>query len=905
MSKINRSELFGRLNSTLFQSLESATRFARYRNHARVELAHWLNLLLQLPNSDVHLVATAAGIDLARLSGDVTEALNRLPQQDAGIDFAPELEHAVERGWIYASLKFRAARIRGAHLLLALLEDPASVQALQRISKEFRLLGAAVLMENWSAWLAGSPESDQAEGDQLPQPAAAGAGDELLMNQGNAIERFTKDLTRQARDGQIDQVSCRDHEIRQLIDILIRRRQNNPLLVGEAGVGKTAVVEGLALRIATGQVPELLQDVRLLELDIALMQAGASVKGEFENRLKQLIAEVQSSSQPVILFIDEAHTLIGAGGAAGTGDAANLLKPALARGKLRTIAATTWSEYKRYIEKDPALTRRFQTIQVQEPSEEAAMDMLRAVTLQLQNHHKVVVLDEAVQAAVRLSHRYIPARQLPDKAISLLDTACARVAMSQSQAPGEIELLRAGIAKKQQLLLILQQEVEQGYPHGERIAGLQDELQQDLLREAVLQQRWDAEQQLVNSITALTRTLLANEAEAGASATDEEVTVLDRDALREELLALKAELQQLQSDGKLVHPCVDGSAVAGLVADWTGIPVGRMLQDEQDAVLKLAETLGARVLGQDHAMEAISRQIKISRAGLEDPQKPAGVFLLVGPSGVGKTETALALADALYGGEEHLICINMSEFQEPHTVSTLKGAPPGYVGYGEGGVLTEAVRRRPYSVVLLDEIEKAHPDIHEVFYQVFDKGWMEDGEGRFIDFRNTLILMTANVGDERIMSLCEDPELAPPADVIERELRQDLRAVFPAAFLGRVKTVPYYPLSPTLFMRLVAMKLGKVARRLAERHGAELLWDEAVLAWIHARCDQVESGARIIDALINSEVLAPLSITLLSRLGEKPGQIRLAIREGKLELDLVEVQAAQAAGALADEGLHA
>lgn len=863
MSKINRAELFSRLNPTLFQSLESATRFARYRNHARVEFAHWINLLLQLPNSDLHRIASATGVDMARMSSDVTDALNRLQIHSSGIDFAPELEQAVERGWIYASLKFKANRIRGAHLFLGLLEDPAGQLALERVSKEFRLIRSSSLIENWSSWLLGSPEGGSEGADNAAPSDKVGESDELLMSQAGAIERFTKDLTLQAREGLIDQVSCRENEIRQLIDILIRRRQNNPLLVGEAGVGKTAVVEGLALRIAAGQVPELLQDVRLLELDIAQMQAGASVKGEFENRLKQLIFEVQSSSQPVILFIDEAHTLIGAGGSAGTGDAANLLKPALARGKLRTIAATTWSEYKRYIEKDPALTRRFQTIQVQEPTEESAMDMLRAVTLQLQLHHKVVILDEAVQAAVRLSHRYIPARQLPDKAISLLDTACARVSMSQSQIPSEIETLQVDIAKKEQLLHILGQEVEQGYTHSERIFVLQKELQQEQEQEALLQQRWISEQQLVNSITALSRTLLDQDMITRTDQDATESVVLDRDALREELRALKHELQLLQLDGKLVHSCVDGAAVATLVADWTGIPVGRMLQDEQNAVLGLAGTLGARVLGQDHAMEIISRQIKINRAGLEDPQKPAGVFLLVGPSGVGKTETALALADTLYGGEEHIVCINMSEFQEPHTVSTLKGAPPGYVGYGEGGVLTEAVRRRPYSVVLLDEIEKAHPDIHEMFYQVFDKGWMEDGEGRYIDFRNTLILMTANVGDEKILSLCADAELIPPVDVIDRELRQDLRAAFPAAFLGRVKTIPYFPLSPSLFMRLVAVKLERVKKRLFERYQVQLHWGPAVLAWIHAKCDQVESGARIIDSVINNEILAPLSQHLL------------------------------------------
>jgi type VI secretion system protein VasG len=858
VSKINRTELFGRLNPMLYQALENATRFARYRGNASVEVIHWLNILLQQANADLHLIANATGMDLARLSTDLTHALERLSVQEIGFDFSSELEQLVERSWIFASLKFKSEHIRSAHLLLAMLNTPESTARLQKISTAFSCLNANDLMDNWDTWLKGS-----AEGEASPQNTAqsiSGEHGDLLNAQGSAIDRFTKDMTQLAREGKIDPVACREDQIAQLTDILIRRRQNNPLLVGEAGVGKTAVVEGLALRIAAEQVPEALKDVSLLELDIVLMQAGASVKGEFENRLKQLIAEVQRASRPIILFIDEAHTLIGAGGSSGTGDAANILKPALARGQLRTIAATTWSEYKRHIEKDPALTRRFQIVQVQEPEESAAVDMLRAMVSQLQQHHQVLILDEAIEEAVRLSHRYIPARQLPDKAISLLDTCCARVSLSQTQVPKDLEKQRIQIEKTQALLETLEREHEQGYEHDKQIAALKASLIELRNTEQTQAERWAAEQVLVNEL--ITKT--------AALSTPQQSDSIHQQ--REALQQLKQTLNEQQKQGRLVHFCVDGAAVAEVVADWTGIPVGRMLQDEQRAVMGLSDTLSARVLGQQQAMETISRQVRIRRAGLEDPDKPVGVFLLVGPSGVGKTETALALADSLYGGEEQLICINMSEFQEPHTISTLKGAPPGYVGYGEGGVLTEAVRRRPYSVVLLDEIEKAHPDIHEVFYQVFDKGWMEDGEGRYIDFRNTLILMTANVGDERIMQLCEDQIHLPTADEIESALRPDLRQVFPAAFLGRVKVLPYYPLSPNLFMRLVQAKLQKVANRLKARHEANLAWDDSVLAWVHERCTQAESGARIIDAVINGNVLAPLSAILLNQVEQQTGQ---------------------------------
>lgn len=850
MGIINRAALFEKLNPMLFQSLESATRFARYRSHTRVELIHWINQILLQNTTDLHLIIAGAGVDASILSADITECIERLPQSQAGIDFSTDIERAAERAWIYASLRFGNQRVRSAHLLLALLDDVTSCQTLKRTSQEWQKVTAQDLLTHWERWLTGSAENgDSAPVDPVQESAAGGSGD-YMPHQGSAIEKFTRNLTELARQGEIDKVSCREAEIRQLVDILIRRRQNNPLLVGEAGVGKTAVAEGLALRIAEGTVPPPLKEVQLLELDIAMMQAGASVKGEFENRLKQLISEVQSLPVPAILFIDEAHTLIGAGGAAGTGDAANLLKPALARGKLRTIAATTWGEYKKHIEKDPALTRRFQIIHVQEPGERAAIEMLRAVMPVLQSHHHVAILDEAVVASVKLSQRYIPARQLPDKAISLLDTACARVSVSHSQHPFAIETLQSEIDQQQRLIGLLEQEMLQGIDHGEQLQGIKTSLDENCVQHGKLTERWNAEHALVQDIVEQSQCLTVAEPQ-------------DKDGVLRRLNELQAQLDVVQEENKLVHSCVDRHVIAEVVAEWTGIPVGKMLRDEQQAILRLPDALGQRVLGQDHAICEICEQLKISRAGLEDPAKPIGVFLLVGPSGVGKTETALALAEQLYGGEDHLICINMSEFQEPHTVSTLKGAPPGYVGYGEGGVLTEAVRRRPYSVVLLDEIEKAHRDIHEIFYQVFDKGWMEDGEGRYIDFRNTLILMTANVGDDLIHQLCEDPELSPRPEVLVKELREPLRKVFPAAFLGRVKTVPYYPLSPDLFKKLVAHKLNKVARRLDGRYKLKLKWNQEILTWIHNRIDHAESGARLIDAVINTEILSPLSTALL------------------------------------------
>ncbi|MNM76795.1 Chaperone protein ClpB [compost metagenome] len=699
------------------------------------------------------------------------------------------------------------------------------------------------------------------------------------------LAQYAQDLTAKARNGEIDPVTGRDEEIRQIVDILMRRRQNNPLLTGEAGVGKTAVVEGLALRIVAGDVPPQLRDVQLYLLDIGMLQAGAGVKGEFEKRLQTVIDEVQSSPTPIILFIDEIHTLIGAGGAQGTGDAANLLKPALARGQLRTVGATTWSEYKKYIEKDPALTRRFQVVQVHEPSEDKALLMLRSTVSPLEQHHRVLLLDEAVDAAVRLSHRYIPARQLPDKAVALLDTACARVAVSQHAEPAQVEDCRHRIEALQIEWDIARREAKVGIGNPQRPQDIEAQLalwQQQLEQ---LTARWQEELALIQQIIDLRAQLHREEIEAEPTdeATEEPQPAPSADELRAQLAQLQQQLGELQGEAPLIFAAVDANVVAAVVSDWTGIPLGRMVKNEIDAVLQLADTLNQRVIGQRHALDLIARRVRTSRARLDDPNKPVGVFLLAGPSGVGKTETALALAETLYGGEQNVITINMSEFQESHTVSTLKGAPPGYVGYGEGGVLTEAVRRRPYSVVLLDEIEKAHPDVHEIFFQVFDKGWMEDGEGRHIDFRNTIIILTSNVGTDLIAGLCSDADLMPEPEALSGALREPLLSVFPAALLGRLLVVPYYPLTDATLGNIVRLQLGRVQRRLAENHDIVCTFDDAVIEQIVSRCTEVESGGRMVDAILTNTLLPQISHTLLtgSANDQRYRQLHIALQKNE------------------------
>ena len=873
MSEITRVSLFGKLNNLAYQAIESATVFCKLRGNPYVELVHWFNQILQLPDSDLHHLLREFRIDPSRLARDLTTALDQLPRGATSIsDLSSHVEEAVERGWVFATLLFGDSQVRTGHLLVGILKTPVLRNSLSAMSREFDKLKVEQLTDAWSTITKGSPEEAMGAGDGLRAGGAgvspgesSGAMPPAPMGKQEALRRFSVDLTERARSGEMDPVVGRDEEIRQIVDILMRRRQNNPILTGEAGVGKTAVVEGFAQRIASGDVPPALRGVSLRALDLGLLQAGASMKGEFESRLRQVIDEVQASAQPIILFIDEAHTLIGAGGAAGTGDAANLLKPALARGKLRTIAATTWAEYKKHIEKDPALTRRFQVVQVGEPDEAKALLMMRGTASALEKYHRVLVLDEALEAAVRLSHRYIPARQLPDKAVSLLDTCCARVAISQHAVPAEVEDSRRRIQGLDTEIEIIDRESALGMSSASgRRAAAQASLQAEKQRLADLEERWAAERKLVDQILNL-RTKLRGDSEAA-----------ERAAWLDELHTAQASLGKLQGEQPLILPTVDQQTVASVVGDWTGIPVGRMVKNEIETVLRLAGTLGQRVLGQSHALEMIARRIQTSRAGIENPNKPIGVFMLAGPSGVGKTETALALAETLYGGEQNAITINMSEFQEAHTVSTLKGAPPGYVGYGEGGVLTEAVRRRPYSVVLLDEVEKAHPDVHEIFFQVFDKGWMEDGEGRVIDFTNTLIFLTTNVGSELILALCKDTAARPDPEQIAQALRKALLRSFPAALLGRMVTIPYYPLSDDMIGKIARLQLGRVAKRVHESHRIPFTYDDDVVKLIAGRCTELESGGRMIDSILTNTLLPRISQELLTRIMQGKSVTRVA-----------------------------
>jgi len=877
MTEISRAALFGKLNPLAYRSVESATVFCKLRGNPYVELAHWLHQILAAPDSDLHRIVRHFQLDPARLSSDMTDALDRLPRGATSIqDFSPLIEEAIERAWLYATLMFGVSQVRTAHLLLGILRTTALRNALLAMSREWARVKPDDLSDAIPGVLRDSPEAAQAASETGVQPGeASGAVAPAAMGKQEALAKFAADLTQRARDGGIDPVTGRDNEIRQLVDVLMRRRQNNPILTGEAGVGKTAVVEGFALRIAQGDVPPPLRNVSLRVLDVGLLQAGASMKGEFENRLRQVIDEVQASPTPIILFIDEAHTLIGAGGAAGTGDAANLLKPALARGTLRTIAATTFAEYKNYFEKDPALTRRFQVVQVDEPSEEKAIGMMRGIAGALERHHKVLLLDEAIEASVRLSHRYIPARQLPDKSVSLLDTAAARVAISQHAVPAAVEDTRRRIGLLETERGILAREAEVGIADDARMDGVTAALEAAAAQLATLEARWEAEKGLVERLLALRAKLRAAGQPVDAPLTGDAPP--DRAALLAELAGVQAELAAHQGESPLILPSVDRQAVAAVVGDWTGIPVGRMVRNEAESVLNLASTLARRVVGQDHGLQMIARRVQTSRAGMDNPVKPVGVFMLCGPSGVGKTETALAIAESLYGGEQNLITINMSEFQEAHTVSTLKGAPPGYVGYGEGGVLTEAVRRKPYSVVLLDEIEKAHPDVHEIFFQVFDKGVMEDGEGRSIDFRNTLIILTSNVGTDLIMGLCREPDLIPETEEIAKALREPLQKVFPPALLGRLIVIPYVPLSDGVLRGIIRLQLGRIAARVTATRGIPFTYDDGVVDLIAGRCTEPESGGRMVDAILTNTMLPDISSMFLNRMLAGTAASRVAV----------------------------
>jgi type VI secretion system protein VasG len=861
---LSLKSIVSKLDNTTRAALEAAAGLCLSRTHYDVEIEHYLLKLLDAPDSDLAGIIKQFDVDKKRVIAELGRSLDKLKSGNARTPaFSPSLYRMLTEAWSVGSLEYNADEVRSAFTILVLFTDDELSRMLPSISPELNKIEAEPLRKQLLAIMAASPEDSEIAakgGAALGTPKAGGKTPNL--------DQFTINLTESAKNGKIDPVLARDSEIRQIIDILTRRRQNNPILTGEAGVGKTAVVEGFALRVASGDVPPVLRNIVVRTLDLALLQAGAGIKGEFENRLKGLIEEVKSSPIPIVLFIDEAHTMIGAGGQAGQGDAANLLKPALARGELRTIAATTWSEYKKYFEKDAALARRFQVVKVEEPTEIQCQLMLRGIVPVLEKHHNVRILDEGLAAAVKLSHRYLPDRQLPDKAVSVLDTACARLSVAQNATPPALEDATREIDACATHLRIMEREAALGADHAERITEVTAQKARTEARLAELQGRWEKERDLVGRIREV-RGKLEGSAQAAAAGSAATAPATDGGDLRAQLATLNNELELLQGETPLMRVCVDGQIVGDVISGWTGIPVGKMLKDDMAAALTLEATLGRRVVGQDHALAMISERIRTSKASLEDPNKPIGVFMLVGPSGVGKTETALALADLLYGGERNMTTINMSEFQEAHTVSSLKGSPPGYVGYGEGGVLTEAVRRRPYSVVLLDEVEKAHPDVLELFFQVFDKGMMEDGEGRLIDFKNTIIILTSNAGTDTIMKLTADPESAPAQDALVKALKPELNKTFKPAFLGRLVIIPYFPVRDEVLKQIVRLKLGKIQRRLMESHKVALTHDEAVVDEVAKRCTEVESGARNVDNILTNTLLPSISRHILSRMADR------------------------------------
>jgi type VI secretion system protein VasG len=906
----NLKTLIGKLNDTTRRAAERAASLTMARGNYEVDVEHLFLALLEQPQCDFALLCKRFDIAAGALQSDLEREVGRFKTGNTRTPvFSTHLPTLFEHAWLIASLESHHSRIRSAHLLLALLTETGLSQLAFRGSKLFVKFKLDELKHKLGELTRGSQEAtesvraegaDDSEADAADQQAAPGAPGKTP-----ALDQFTTNLTARAKSGKLDPVIGRETEIRQVIDILMRRRQNNPILTGEAGVGKTAVVEGLALRIAAGDVPPPLQGVELHVLDMGLLQAGASVKGEFENRLKNVIDEVKKSPHPIILFIDEAHTMIGAGGQAGQSDAANLLKPALARGELRTVAATTWSEYKKYFEKDAALARRFQVVKVEEPSEAIAAAMLRGMAPLMEKHFNVRLFDEAITEAVRLSARYISGRQLPDKAIGVLDTACAKVALGQSAVPAAMEDNTKLLERLAAETTALEREAAAGAPHHARLAELharRDGVQRDL---DALKTRYNAEKLLVDEIVRLRGELEAEAAVAvpaataagtGAGAVDDtkkpaakkpaKPTKAHAPVLSPAQTALRNKLDELatlQGETPLIPMQVDGLVVAEIVAAWTGIPLGKMVKDEIKTVLNLKPLLGERVLGQGHALEAVAQRVRTARANLEDPNKPKGVFMFVGPSGVGKTETALALADVLYGGERKLITINMSEYQEAHTVSGLKGSPPGYVGYGEGGVLTEAVRRNPYSVVLLDEVEKAHPDVLELFFQVFDKGVLDDAEGREIDFRNTIIILTSNIGSQQIMQAClnKAADEIPDAEQLGEMLRPVLYKTFKPAFLGRMKVVPYYAITDEVLEQIIRLKLDRIAARVAVNHKAVFDYDDKLVEAVLARCTEVDTGARNVDHILTGTLLPEIAENVLARMAEGSAIERIKVSAAK------------------------
>ena len=875
MAVTNLKSLVGKLNATCRRGLEGAAGLCMSRTNYNVELEHWLLKLLEAPNTDLPRILKHYNIDPSRLNRELTKAMEGFK---TGNGRSPELSiditDAMREAWSLTSLEYGAGRIRTGYLLAGILTDRTLGTRVRNASPELNKIAPEQFQKDVAA-LARATSEDAEEvsdsGGSGGAPAATAEGGQAVRpgSKTPSLDQFTQNLTERAKAGQIDPVIGRDFEIRQVIDILTRRRQNNPILTGEAGVGKTAVVEGFALRIAAGDVPPPLKNVTLRTLDLGLLQAGAGVKGEFENRLKGVIQEVKASPTPIILFIDEAHTMIGAGGAAGQGDAANLLKPALARGELRTVAATTWMEYKKYFEGDPALKRRFQVVKVDEPDENRAIRMMRGLAHSLEKHHGVRILDEAVEDAVKLSHRYITDRQLPDKSVSLLDTSCARVNLSKTATPAVLEDCQREIDHLDVEINILKRESAVGAAHQARVEELVAKKEVAEKRKAELIARWDAEKKMVEEIQGL-REKIENHLAAAAdpAKAKDKLSASDEEKARTDLGKKEKELKTLQGESPLVHPVVDRQSIAEVVSGWTGIPVGKMVLDEIKTVLNLKTTMEERIIGQSHALEVLAERIQTSRAGLTDPNRPIGVFMLVGPSGVGKTETAMTLADILYGGDRNMVVINMSEYKEEHKISRLTGSAAGYVGYGEGGVLTESVRRKPYSIVLLDEVEKSHPGVQEIFYQVFDKGVLQDDKGTDVDFKNTIILLTSNVGTDTIMKLCADPDTAPDMAGLAEALRPDLLKVFKPALLGRITIVPYYPLGDEVIKRIIKLQLKRVANRLKENHKAAFSYDDKLIESIASRCKEVESGARNVDQIISGTLLPDISLEILGRMAD-------------------------------------
>ncbi|MFY9269974.1 MAG: type VI secretion system ATPase TssH [Candidatus Manganitrophaceae bacterium] len=845
--------LLRRLNRFCTRSLEAAAGLCVSRAHYEVAIEHYLLQLMEDPAADIQIILRHFGVDPARLQKSLQRSLEEVRAGNPGKPvFSPSLLEWLQESWMIGSIDLGLTELRSGVLLSALTASPARYldSEARDLLEEVR---AELLKKKFFDITAGSSEEPAVGTGKGAVTAGKG-----VYGEETALGRFTINLTARARAGEIDPVFGRDREIRQMIDILARRRKNNPIVVGEAGVGKTAVVEGLALKVVEGDVPQVLKEVDILGLDMGLLQAGAGVKGEFENRLKSVMAEVKGSPKPIILFIDEAHTLIGAGGAAGAGDAANLLKPALARGELRTIAATTWSEYKKYFEKDAALARRFQLVGLEEPSETNTVVILRGLRAKYEASHQIRILDEGVVAAARISSRYLSGRQLPDKAVDLIDTAAARVKVGLTRRPDLLEDTERQIQTlERERAAYRRDEVDGAAVDPARIAEIEAEIGRKREDRDRLEKRWLEEKEAAGKIITLREKIEKEETEAG------------REALQKELKAAKSALEQIQGKDPLIKLQVDADVIAKVVSDWTGIPIGKMVQDEARSLLEFNQRLGQRIKGQDAAIEAIARGIRASKAGVGNPGAPIGVFLMVGPSGVGKTETGLAVADLLFGGERFVITINMSEFQEKHTVSRLIGSPPGYVGYGEGGVLTEAVRQRPYSVVLLDEVEKADPEVMNLFYQVFDKGMLADGEGRVIDFKNTVIFLTSNLASEVIMEGCSGGD-RPSSEKLAEAIRPVLSRHFKPALLARMTLVPFYPLPSDVMKEIVEMKLKRLAGRLKSSHRMVLQYDPAVVEQIAQRCTEVETGARNVDHIMQGTLLPRISTEILERIGSGP-----------------------------------